>query len=458
MKRHYLSHAKSATSALLATLIALTPNLSLAVNVQLQRGVNLRSSGSSVLEKVGVLRAGSVVSIPDEYAVRTNGSVNFELTLNNWLSKASQLAEDPGLKNFTATKRDFFFPIKVVKAAPGSQLGNQDSYMIALKYLQRKGSLLETTEDAPVLTSETGGQTDGAVSPNELTGGETSIASQLEQTTSLEAAAPAPVCLECQRQTSLNDTLPTLADRLRVALDSNLAKPLSKMTNRTVGHVNTTIARFEKTCYMKFSDFLGSLRQEITNSTLRTTVPNSLSSPLMLGLMTQETTGDCNAKGDHGRSRGAFQAQTTRYTANQLRNPITSARAAIDNLETQHQALAGEFDFSRMSETDRMRVLVSAYNGGPRWVIRAKDDLLQFNRQQGTNLDYNNWEHLRIFYFRRHLNPQNEYQMFGTVRGKEQRSTKNALNNLAYTENLLPRYQASNESTLQEAWHQRING
>lgn len=466
MTGQIVNNSKAALSAVLSLAIAFGPTVSYALNVQVQKNINLRTGNSSsgVLQKVGSLAAGSIVSIPDEYAVKTNGSVDFERTLNNWLSKASKLAEGPGMMNFTESKKDYFFPIKVVKAAPGSQVGNQESYMIALHYLQRKGSLLETTEEAPIAANDDKAQdanatptsSGDAVAANEFTSNDATAASSITTASNMEASAPAPVCLECLRATNTNSNLPLLATQLQASLDNHLAKVLRKMGDRTIGHVDTTIRNFEKKCYMRFNDFLPSLRTEIANSTLKSTVPNALSSPMLLGLMTQETTGDCNARGDHGRSVGAFQAQSNRYTKDQLRNPVTSVRAAIDNLETQKEALDGDFDFSRMTETDRMRIMVSAYNGGPKWVIRAKQDLLQFNRQQGASLDYNKWEDLRIFYFRRALDSNSEYHVFGTVRGGDQRSKSNALKNLAYTENLLPRYQSSSGYTLQEAWNDRL--
>ena len=447
---------------------ALAPSLSLALDIKVQRTVNLRtSSGSeSTLRKVGKLAAGSIVSIPDQYAVRKNGAVDFESTLNNWLSKASTLANDAGMKNFSDTKKDFFFPIKVVKAAPGSEVGNQDSYMVALHYLQRKGALLETTEStdlmdviameqapAEVASSEVAGETDGAASAAPIASAPVAASS----INSFQASAVS-VCTECRSQ---NQSLHPLAGRLQAALDSNLRSPLTKMANRTVGHAETAASRFERSCGMRIEDFVSSLRNEISRSTLRSTVPTALTSTMMLGLMTQETTGNCNASGDHGTSSGLFQVNTrsSGYSRDQLRNPVTNARAALNNLEAKHQALSREFDFSKMTEDDRLRLLVSAYNGGERWVTRAKDDLLQFNRQQGASLNPNSWEHLRIFYFRRHLNAGNERQAFGTVRGGDQRSTKNALSNLAYTENLIPRTEGSVQGlTLQDAWHRRING
>lgn len=453
---------KAALSVGLSMLTALAPTLSYALEVEIQRSVNLRTSSadSSVLKKVGRLAAGSIVSIPDQYAVRKNGTVDFELTLNNWLSNASTLANDAGMKNFTDSKRDFYFPIKVVKAAPGSQLGDLDSYTVALHYLHRKGALLETTQDTDLLeqTPEAKAAVSDVAAAQSAVSSKSSLATpRATHSLSEFEASAVSVCNDCSTQ---NQSLHPLAGRLQTSLDSHLRKPLQKMSDRTVGHIQTAASRFEKTCGMKIEDFVSSLRNEISRSTLRSTVPTSLTSTMMLSLMTQETTGDCGALGDGRTSAGLFQVNTksSGFTRDQLRNPVTNARAALDNLESKHKALAKDFDFSQMSEDDRLRLLVSAYNGGERWVRRAKDDLLQFNRQQGASLNPNSWEHLRIFYFRRHLNSGSEREAFGSVRGSEQRSTKNALNNLAYTENLVPRSEGTPGVTLQEAWHRSING
>lgn len=173
--------------------------------------------------------------------------------------------------------------------------------------------------------------------------------------------------------------------------------------------------------------------------------------------MTQESTGNCKVAGDGGRSIGLFQVGQGRYSRAALTNPVTNVRASLDVLESKHQALAKDFNFSKMSEDDRLRLLISAYNGGERWVRQAKSDLLQFNRKQGTDLDYNNWDDLRVFYFRRHLNAGQEREAFGNSRGREQRAVKNTLLNLAYTENLIPRSQNNSGTSLQEAWHRRIS-
>ncbi len=459
MKQVYVN-SKAALCVGLSLLTALAPSLSYGLDVTVQRSVNLRTDDSPVLKKVGKLAAGSIVSIPDQYAVKREGKVDFELTLNNWLSKGSNLVGEAGLKNFSETKKDFYFPIKVVNAAPGSDLGGKDSFMVALSYLQRKGALIETTADADLNNLATSGGSPSAETPVAEAEAPAPISTIALTNTSIDdfQASAVSVCTECQ--SSSNRSSHPLAGRLQAALDSNLRNPLEKMTNRTVNHTETAASRFEKTCHMRIEDFVSSLRNEISNSTLRTSLPTALTSTMMLGLMTQETTGNCSSSGDHGTSVGLFQvnARSSRYTRDQLRNPITNARAAIDNLEAKHIALSKDFDFSKMSEDDRLRLLISAYNGGEKWVRRAKDDLLQFNRQQGASMNPNSWEDLRIFYFRRHMNSANEYQAFGTVRGRDQRSTKNALSNLSYTENLIPRTASNQGVTLQEAWHRRING
>lgn len=455
LRQVYLN-SKAAVCVGLALLTAFAPSMSLALEVKLQQSINLRTNDGTTLSKVGKLAAGSIVSIPDDYAVRTNGVVDFEQTLNNWLAKASTLGtnEAPGLKRFSGEKKDFYFPIKVVKEAPGSTLAGKETYMVALRYLQRKGALLETTQDTDLNTFVNAENAPNAEEMVVAASGREAVTQSAPQQ-GFEASGIS-VCSECESTQSLHP----LAAGLQLALDSNLRRPLDKMVNRTANHTDDAAERFEKTCGMRIDHFVSALQREIAASPLRTVVPTSLNSTMMLGLMTQETTGNCKSKGDHGTSIGLFQVnqRSSGLSQDQLHHPITNARAALDNLEAKQAALSKDFDFSKMTETDRLRVLVSSYNGGEKWVRRAKDDLEQFNRRQGANLNAHNWEHLRIFYFRRHLNSANESQTFGSVRGKEQRSVKNALSNLAYTENLLPRPDAIQGATLQDSWHRRLNG
>lgn len=461
LKQVYLN-SKAALCIGLALMTALAPSLSLALEVKLNSTLNLRTSEGSSLTKVGRLAAGSIVSIPDQYAVRVNGQVDFEQTLNKWLATASTLggSDAPGLRTFSGEKKDFFFPIKVVKEAPGSVLGNKETYMVALHYLQRKGALLETTEgtDLHTLTSNESapsGSTEAAPSdaaPTEVAPS-TAATSAVAPQSSFEASAVS-TCTNCNTQ-----SLHPLALHLQLALDSHLRRDLEKMNRRTTNHTHDAAKKFEKTCGMQIEHFASALQREIAASSLRSTVPNALNSTMMLGLMTQETNGNCRIDGDGNRSIGLFQVMNSRYSKAALRHPITNARAALENLESKRAALSKDFDFNKMTEEDRMRILISAYNGGQRWVIQAKQDLEQFNRKHGTSLNSHKWEDLRIFYFRRHLKRAgDELHVFGTVRGKDQRRTDNTLKNLAYTENLIPRPQAARGVTLQDAWNSRIRG
>ncbi|MDX9731271.1 MAG: hypothetical protein RBT63_05820, partial [Bdellovibrionales bacterium] len=129
--------------------------MGMALKIQLTDDIKLRQSVDGDLERVGLLKRGTVIEIPDAFVVTKNGKPDLELTLNNWLRNASREQERPGLYKFDGEKHDYFFPIKVVKPAPGSTLGSGDeTKFIALKFMARNGGALIVSEDAPLHTEE----------------------------------------------------------------------------------------------------------------------------------------------------------------------------------------------------------------------------------------------------------------------------------------------------------------
>ena len=56
-----------------------------AVQIQIKQSIKMRELLDSQMERVGLLKAGSIVEIPDEFVIKRNSRPNLELTLNNWL-------------------------------------------------------------------------------------------------------------------------------------------------------------------------------------------------------------------------------------------------------------------------------------------------------------------------------------------------------------------------------------
>ena len=135
---------RKALAILMCLEALLQPVAVFAAQVRLRRTVQIASAEAD--QGLGFLRAGSVVEVPDAYLVRQNGQLNYELSLNNWLRQAGRAVGGADVED-----GDFYFPIKVVKAAPGSTLTRAPKLpLLSLHYLVRSGDAFVVTEDAPV--------------------------------------------------------------------------------------------------------------------------------------------------------------------------------------------------------------------------------------------------------------------------------------------------------------------
>jgi hypothetical protein len=111
--------------------------------------MRVRTSGDDGLAPVGVLRKGSVVEIPDQFAVKKNGKIDAEASFNNWLSQAGY-TNSQIKKHVRNQKQDFYYPIRIVSAAgaPRSSLKGKTLFM-ALRVLERSHGSLRVKEAAP---------------------------------------------------------------------------------------------------------------------------------------------------------------------------------------------------------------------------------------------------------------------------------------------------------------------
>ena len=120
-----------------------------ALEVQLNQNLSIRSPGRlrhdvawSERKKTGLLKAGSTVEVPDQFAVfNQEGNIDLQQTLISWLANDEQTA----ITGFTRKNRvEFFFPVKVIEATNGSKcpLGEEGCFnkeiLIALHFLARK--------------------------------------------------------------------------------------------------------------------------------------------------------------------------------------------------------------------------------------------------------------------------------------------------------------------------------
>ena len=429
-------------------------------------------------DETSLLRAGSIVDIPDRYRVLgADGRTNPELTLNNWLKTAGQSsyqnAKHEGGLFVDAEKKgavDYFYPVKVVQAAPGSRLVNYQgqTYFLALRILNRANNQQKmiTREDSH---------------PQPVPQPEPPTAPQKRHNLQAGAACADGRCLKQERSPSpaLSQFMRDLNPALRHVQSST-----SRNKARTGDDFKKIRAEFYRSCGFSFDSFLPIIR----NRTARAGVPEHI----MLSIMVQESSGHCfdighnSGSSDHGLF--GLNSRSTRIRACSgsekhwlrgagvqnlargpqcIENPIINLDAAIHKLHEKLATLArpfkafathtNGFDAHRLKDqqgrytTEAWRLAVSAYNGGERWVMTAKADLENFNRKQHTRLDPLDWEYLRVFYLRRFLSQSREASYFGQVRAGR---TSSALLNLAYTENVVPRRRSnsSESKTIAELW------
>jgi Transglycosylase SLT domain len=402
-----------------------------------------------------LLRAGSIVDIPDEFIVNgKDGRANAELTLNNWLRNAGQVGERSADRAGGQLMKapafiDYYYPVKIISAAPGSTIATYHgkTYFLALRMLTRTSQgKLQTTNDSHPQQTETRAAADGETEANAN-------------------------CLDgrCNRRNeNISPRLVQFLRDMKPALDQ-AQKNVGLNRRRTTTDYKTLRQQFANSCGFSLDSFMPILKEHAAS--------HGISPRIMVAMMVQESSGRCFATGrnatstDHGlfglNSRSTRIHRCSEYEIEQIRsssaerlergprcleNPVVNLDASIENLQSKIEALTRPY-FAGKEQTEGFderllldakgdytpfawRLAISAYNGGEKWVMHAKTDLETFNRVNGTHLNPYEWKDLRIFYLRGFLSDNRELQYFGENRSKDR--TSSALVNLAYTENIVP--------------------
>ncbi len=455
--------------AVLTIQLAFLP-VSHALKIQIKTDIKLRESSDNSMERIGLLKRGTIVEIPDEYTVNVGGKPNLELTLNNWLrSNGSKRATGgAGVYNFDGEQSDMFFPIRVTNPAKGSTVrpGHQQTkHFIALKYLVRTGNAFIVSEDAEVTEADTA----------EPTSTETSEPVAVEPSYRPDPATHMEAQTTCTNGLCSQPSDDSAAVRGLIAASApGLAAAAGKsgqLFQRTKNDLRHVYDNFQKSCGFDLGQFIPIIKSRAAQA--------GVPSELLLSLMTQESSGRCyvlNSETDSTQSVGLFQINSVhkkfpRCTNEQknilrslgsanrlatgprcLENPVVNLDEAIRVLNASKSHITSRgFDESKLSSEDLWRMTISAYNGGPRWVLEAKKDLEQFNSKHGTSLSAYKWEDLRIFYMREWLDRGQKIQNLG--RAVEGRSRTNSVANLSYAENIVGRRAtASSRPGLMTAW------
>jgi hypothetical protein len=431
---------KKLRNLLIYTLILCFSTPALPLTLKLKNSRNLRNFDKNrLLVSARKIEKDTEVIIPDAYIdAHFKGDKSDEVAVLNWLASARSLP----LRKYKETntdrvRGDYFVPV-IVK-------GELDTGWVSLRSLARKGGLeLVTTEDTDYFSDEV------IESPTPRI-----PTDQLE--TPSRRIDPRPYeCYTKSQQAHLDIVLKLNATTNNIIysmLTSINLKAQDDITNRgTVSHI---INNFNKTCDpTEFKNFFGQLKLKAQQ--------NNIPVDILLGLMTQESSGKCMARHDEQNgtaSIGLFQLNTgtspikscavtpgVLINRSCLNNPYTNLEEAIRVLRQKfkrvnsvypnktHRDLVGQNKEGR----DLWRKTLSAYNGGEGHVFQAYKDIEKFNSTYKTDLDPDAWEIRRIFMLRNAIEKRGGKILGPHIGQKYRRSTRNSLNNLSYVDSIIP--------------------
>lgn len=346
--RRLIQTFKAANALAIATTIAISP-VAHALDVHLKKDLKVRTLVDNQMERVGLLAAGSVVEIPDSYKVlNARGDVDPELTLNNWLSKAGYQAKDikPTKATYDGERTDFFFPVKIKHAAPGSEtkyLNGKTHYMALRHLIRENGALIVDTpatlrkspsaEDLTPLRSiseplaQPESQTDQESQAPSQDPGELDLEELLDEKPAKRKSSrrqrPSQQTHESHSEAGLTcegggcspeATVAPGFDRLKRDLRSIIKSVDSRTATKALNTIATAEAlpsNFENSCGISFNSF----KNEIKRIASREGLP----SEILFSMMTQESSGKCfilNSEANNTTSVGLFQvsSRTSHYS------------------------------------------------------------------------------------------------------------------------------------------------
>lgn len=476
-----------------------------ALKIRVNAMAFMRQEQSGMLNHVSTLAPGAIVEVPDKYAVvDSNGRVNVELTLNNWLRNAGyEQSEIDGSAN--GQQSDYFFPVRVASTPNYSGVNPVGgTYYVALRNLARiQGALVvqnfanvyEGPEDDVPLRSGIRLNPGQAPAPRQemstTSAAHSSRGDDGERGTYSappppppppEDAAPSrteaqPPCTDCGYSPGSNGAIASLRRDVQPALERIASQ--TETNRRRTTQIDAIAFNMKATCGFDLADFV----PEVERAARAHNVP----SRVLLAIMAQESTGNCHLN-DNQPNKGLFQINPnskrrdiplcTSAQKAQLRrigdvralrngpqcldNPVINAfegarilRAKMDAVMNvlPAQSFRGNLNGYNSSA---WRIAAQSYNHGEKWVMDAYNDMKIFNRRHQTNYSPTNWEDLKVFYLRSFLNEKVQRQHYGAPRFN--RNSRSTIANLAYAENIVPtRANVPGRETTVEAWNRYVN-
>jgi hypothetical protein len=447
--------------------------------MKMSRAVTVRQADGlkGELQVAGSLPPGAVVRIPVSILEKNVGADNAtETALMDWLGNTGEL------RDFTTpngeTKKDFFFPVEVVDPK-GSGLAQGAMVYVPIRFLARSKGVNMILEADPELS-----EADASMYPAGMPEADdpqpvvtkndepSNQSSGFLSWLNFSSFASSPTAVPAESKTEEPAPMKPVAKKkpqivflpaIRKQLKNVDKKTLKSIVNRR--DTLNMASLYNKTCPGKFDDF----RKEVDRVALEQKVP----SEVLMSIMHMETAGRCvgiKRPAKHTRDTGLFQINTnsTRVarctpwqikklagskTMKQLRdgslkcleNPIVNLEEAASVLRskyaivnTQKQPDYGRWDKGTASSHDDWRKAISAYNGGQQYMIQTYNDIVAYNRKNGTSLDPDSWENRRVFSFRRVLDRKIDKVSFDNTQ-KYRRKLKYILVNITYVETIAGR-------------------
>lgn len=430
----------------------------LPLTLKLKSARNLRNFDSNrLLISARKIEKDTEVIIPDAYVdAHFTGDKSDEVAVLKWLSHSKSLPLRKYKEaNSERVRGDYFVPV-IVK-------GELDTGWVSLRSLARKGGLELVTTEATLMIPD-----DVVSSPTPLI--------PINQLEPIQNTKPRPYeCYSESQQAHLDVVMKLNATTNNIIysmLTSINLKTQDDITNRgTVSHI---INNFDKTCDpTKFKNFYAQLKLKA--------MQNNIPVDILLGLMTQESSGKCMARHNEKNgtaSIGLFQINTGSSSINSctstpgvlinrscLNNPYTNLEEAIRVLRQKfkrvnssypnrtHRSLVGHNKKGR----DLWRKTLSAYNGGEGHVFQGFKDIEKFNSIYKTDLDPDAWEIRRIFMLRNAIEKRGGKILGREIGQKYRRSTRNSLNNLSYVDSIIPNEDSLNGNGHSTRWSRYLD-
>lgn len=307
----------------------LTTQTLFAKQIQLTEARNLRTSSESPLSVVGRLAAGSIIDIPDEYAVAKDGQFDFDASVEKW-SHAMKDKEGaaPILAKFNEQQKDYFIPIKIIEAAPGSRVKNSnENLLISIRsvaiFKDGENIKMQTKQSSPVLKNKISKNADCDEICQKWKESEKKDKAELQASQKrMEVGSPAsgstPQSCEGACSADNNGTIPEVIIQARKIKKAASPDDKTKLVGRSYAKSKLVLsakeqfdemsANLKETCHIEMKDFTKMIDQKVKGTPFMT--------EQFLAIMQRESKGICFPSGSNGiaEKHGLFGIQDANST------------------------------------------------------------------------------------------------------------------------------------------------